>query len=158
MTTTITFTSDPAAVEVRFSDAPVVHEFTGDVLADVNRMGNWIRGLELLGSGLRFSLERALSSLAPQPSAVSVQNPQSKLTVTYDEDANAGYLYLPYASPASVEQDRQSNPLLLKSSYTVEDDRAMFGLAADKTLVFIRFKVPSTEDVEKFVQLFRSRS
>lgn len=157
MKTMITSTTDLGMIEVRLSDAPVEHEFTGDVIADVNGMGNWIRGLELLGSGIQFSLERALSSLSPQHNAASVQKPQRKLTVTYDEDANAGFLYLPYASPESLEAECQSNPLLLKSSYTVEDDKATFGLAADKTLVFIRFMVPSTEEAEKFMQFFGSR-
>lgn len=141
-------------IEVCFSRAPVAHEFTGEVLADVNGMGNWIRGLELLGSGLQFSLERALASLAPQRTAVSVQTPQDKLTVTYDEDANAGYLYLPYAYPSSLKEDAKSNPLLLKYSYTVGDDNARFRLAADKTLISISFTIPRTEDPDKFVHLF----
>ena len=153
---TITSNSEAREIEVRFSGDPVIREYLGDVLADVNRMGNWIKGLELLGSGLEFSLERALSSLAPQPSAASVRTPQDKLTVTYDEDANGGYLYLPYTAPASIETDAQSNPLLLKSSYTIEDEKARFGLSTDKTLVSIRFTVPPAEDLEKFVKFFRS--
>jgi hypothetical protein len=36
-------------VEVRLSDAPVECECTGNVIADMNRLGNWIRGLELAG-------------------------------------------------------------------------------------------------------------
>ncbi len=152
----ITSTSD--MVEVRFSDAPVAHEFKGDVIADVNRMGNWIRGLELLGSGIQFSLQQALAPLTPEPSGASVLQPQSKLTVTYDEEADAGFLYLPYASPSRVEQAHRSNPLLLKSSYSVEDEKATFGLAADKALVSIRFIVPPTEQMDNFMYLFRSCS
>lgn len=152
----ITSKSDPAVVEVRLSDAPVEHEFTGDVVADVNRLGNWIRGLELLGSGLSFSLQKALASFAPELSAASVQQPQSKLTVTYDEDANAGFLYLPYPSPATVERELRSDPLLLKCSRSIEDDEARFGLAADKSLVSIRFAVPSSEQLDTFLQLFGS--
>ena len=38
----------------------------GDVIADVNRAGNWIRGLELLGTA-GFSLERALAPFSPSP-------------------------------------------------------------------------------------------
>jgi hypothetical protein len=152
----ITSTSD--TVEVRFSDVPIAYEFTGDVIADVNRMGNWIRGLELLGSGIQFSLQQALAPLAPESSGASVQHPQSKLTVTYDEEADAGFLYLPYASPSSIEQDHQANPLLLKSSYSVEDEKATFGLAADRALVSIRFVVPPTEQMDNFMHLFRSCS
>jgi len=143
---------------VRFSNAPVEHQFTGEVIADVNRQGNWVRGLEVIGSGLPFSLEQALASLSPQSSAGSVPHPQSKLTVTYDKYANAGFLYLPYASPLTVEQQHKTEPFLLKSSYMLADIQATFGIAADKTLVFIRFVIPSTEKVEKFTQLFVSQS
>jgi len=150
MKTIIRSTSQPAMVELRFSEAPVMHEFTGDVIADVNKKGNWIRGLELLGSGMRFSLQQVLSSFSRG------SQPQNDLTATYDEDADAGFLYLPYASPNSVERDHRSDPSLLKSSHSVEDEKALFGLDADKTLVFIRFMIPPTERLEDFIQLFRT--
>ena len=152
----ITLTGDPKVVEVRFSDAPIVHQFAGEVIADVNRLGNWVRGLEVIGSGLPFSLELALASLSPQHSVGSVPCPQDTLTVTYDEDANAGFLYLPYASPLTIEQRHKVERFLLKSSYTLSDPEASFGLAADKSLIFIRFAIPSAEDPEKFTQLFLS--
>jgi hypothetical protein len=60
MTIRITAMPDPPMVEVRLSDAAVERECAGDVIADVNWAGNWIRGLELLGSA-GFSLERALA-------------------------------------------------------------------------------------------------
>ena len=111
-------TPDPPRVEVCLSDAPVECECAGDVIADVNRLGNWIRGLELLGSA-GFSLERALAPFSPKPRAASVRSAQADLAVTYDGEADAGFLYLPYASPASVEHD----PLLLESSHSIEDER-----------------------------------
>jgi len=134
----------------------VEHEYTGDVIADVNRAGNWINGLELLGSGLRFSLERAISSLPHELPDVSVKSPP-KPVVKYDEDANAGFLHLPYASPANIEQEKQSNPLLLKNSRSIEDDKAVFGLAGDKTLVYIRFALPSNHRLDTFLHLFGSK-
>jgi len=75
MTIRITATPDPPMVEVRLSDAAVERECTGDVIADVNRAGNWIRGLELLGSA-GFSLERALAPFDPKPRAGSVRSAQ----------------------------------------------------------------------------------
>jgi hypothetical protein len=156
MTATISYTTDPTKIEVRLSDAPVLYEFAGDVIADVNRAGNWINGLELLGSGLQFSLERAISSLA-RGSVDAPAKPQREPVVKYDEDANAGFLYLPYESSTKVEQEQRSNPLLLKASYAIEDDNATFGLAADKTLVFIRFAVPPKERLDTFLQLFHSQ-
>lgn len=151
MTMRITSTSAPAMVEVRFSDAPVVRECAGDVIADVNRAGNWIRGLELLGSA-GFSLERALAPFSPKPRAASVRSAQAELAVTYDGEADAGFLYLPYASPASVEHD----PMLLECSHSIEDESAAFGLSADKGLVFVRFRVPASVSLEAFLQLFGS--
>jgi hypothetical protein len=152
MKTTITRVSDPAAVEVRLSDAPVEYEFTGDVIASVNRLGNWIWGLELLRVG--FSLERALAPFHPKRPAPSVGRPQAKLIVTYDGQADAGFLYLPYASPDVVERE----PLLLKSSHSIEDENATFGLSADKALVLVRFKVPASERLDTFLRLFGSQS
>ena len=157
MTMKITSTLEPPTVEVRLSDAPVEHERTGDVVADVNRAGNWIRGLELLGCA-GFSLERALAPFSPKPRAASVRSPQAELAVTYDGEADAGFLYLPYASPASVERELQSDPLLLKCSRSIEDESATFGLSPDKALVFVRFRVPASETPESFLRFFDSRS
>ena len=50
----------------------------------------------------------------------------------------------------------QEDPLLLKSSYSVEDESTVFGLDSDGSLVFIRFKVPSDEQLEDFMELFDS--
>lgn len=151
MTIRITATPDPPMVEVRLSDAPVENECTGDVIADVNRAGNWIRGLELLGTA-GFSLERALAPFNPKLRAGSVRSAQAELTVTYDPEADAGFLYLPYASPASVERD----PALLECSHSVEDESALFGLSADDGLVWVHFRVPDSVSIEAFLQLFGS--
>lgn len=147
----INYFLDPPEIEIRFSDGPVEYEFTGDVLADVNGTGNWVRGLELLGSGSRFSLEDALRSLDPErPGAVRELQPE--LRVTYDPEADAAYLYLPYAE---LGREHASNPSMLKSAYSVEDDEATFGLAPNKSLVVIRFRVPRTERMEDFVRFFK---
>jgi hypothetical protein len=153
MVGSLTFTSslDPPMVEVRLSDASVEHECTGDVIADMNRAGNWIRGLEVLGTA-GFSLERALASFNPKLRADSVRSAQAELTVTYDPEADAGFLYLPYASPASVEHDSA----LLEYSHSIEDESAAFGLSADDGLVWVRFRVPASEQLEAFLHLFGS--
>jgi hypothetical protein len=152
MTIRITATPDPPMVKVRLSDAPVTTECAGDVIADVNRLGNWIRGLELLGTA-GFSLERALAPFRPTLRAASVRSPQAELAVTYDGEADAGFLYLPYASPASVEHD----PALLEYSHSIEDDSATFGLSADDGLVWVRFRVPASAPLDAFLQLFGSQ-
>jgi hypothetical protein len=147
----VTSTLDPPTVEVRLSNVAVESERIGDVIADVNRLGNWIRGLELLGTA-GFSLERALAPFDPKPRAGSVRSAQAALTVTYDPEADAGFLYLPCASPESVERD----PALLEYSHSIEDESAAFGLSADKGLVFVRFRVPASVSLEAFLQLFGS--
>jgi hypothetical protein len=147
----INYFLDPPEVEIRFSDGPVEYEFPCDVIADVNGTGNWVRGLELLGSGSRFSLEDALRNLNPErPSAVRELQPE--LRVTYDPEADAAYLYLPYAE---AEREHVSNLGMLKCAYSVEDDEATFGLAPNKSLVVIRFRVPTTERIEDFVRFFK---
>jgi hypothetical protein len=151
MKTLITSTPDRAAVEVLLSDAAVDRELTGNVIADVNRFGNWIRGIELLGSA-GFSLERALAPFSPKLRAASIRFPLTELAVTYDGEADAGFLYLPYASPAGVEHD----PALLKCSHSIEDESATFGLSAERGLVFVRFRVPARERLDTFLQLFGS--
>jgi len=151
MTTRVMSTLDPPLVEVRLSDASVERECFGDVIADVNRLGNWIKGLELLGTA-GFSLEQALAPFNPKLRLGSVRSTQTELAVTYDGEADAGFLYLPYASPANVEHD----PTLLKCSHSIEDESATLGLSADMGLVFVRFRVPASLSLEVFLQLFGS--
>lgn len=153
----INYSPEPPGVEVLFGNDPVEYEFTGDVIADVNGTGNWIRGLELLGSGSRFSLGEVLRTLNPErPGGPRWR--QSELRVTYDPEADAAYLYLPYASSLELERERVSNPSLFKSAYSVEDDEATFGLSANKSLVVIRFRVPAAERIEDFVRFFKSQN
>jgi len=155
MTITITPTS-ATTIEVRLSETHVDYECSLDVIADVNRYGNWVRGLELLGSGKEFSLQRALATVSPKGSTVSTQRPQRELTVTYDEDVEAGFLYLPYARIEAMERELRTDPFLLKCWYSIEDEKAVVGLAADKTLVFLRFVVPPDTRMETFLHLFGS--
>jgi hypothetical protein len=152
----INYSLDPPQVEVRFSDAPVEYEFAGDVIADVNTTGNWVRGLELLGSGSRFSLGEVLRTLNPERPG-NAPGPQPELRVTYDPEADAAYLYLPYAASLEMEREHVSNPGLFKSAYSVEDDEATFGLAPNKSLVVIRFRVPAAERIEDFMRFFGNR-
>ncbi len=140
------------------SDAPVASEAIGDVIAKLNRKGNWVRGLELLNPANQFSLQRALAPYSPTPPARGLERPLGELKVTYDEEADAGFLYLPYASPEVVRQASENDPLLLKYSYSVEDESAVFGLGSDDSLVWIRFKIPSDERLDRFMELFGTQT
>jgi hypothetical protein len=153
---TITIMSNPPMIELRLSDAPVASEASGDVIADLNTRGNWIRGLEILGSTQQFSLEKALACLSPEPSVVNIQQPVSELTVTYDKNADAGFLYLPYTD--AVRRASRRDPSLLKVSYSIEDESALFGLDKNSVLVFVRFKLPSSQNLSSFVEIFGSQS
>ena len=104
----------------------------------------------MLGSA-GFSLERALAPFSPKLRAASIRFPVTELAVTYDEEADAGFLYLPYASPAGVKHD----PALLKYSQSIEDESATLGLSAERGLVFVRFRVPARQRLDTFLQLFR---
>jgi hypothetical protein len=147
---TITAMMHSQIVELRLRDLPVTSEYKAEVLLDINRYGNWVRRLELLGSGIQFSLERSLSFLISNPSAAALafENSTLELSAKYDEDANAAFLYL-----TDVSMTTELDPLLLKSSYTISDDMALFGLGSDLGLVFIRFKIPSSEKMEDFMRL-----
>lgn len=142
----ITSTLNPAMVELRLSDVPVASEVRGDVIADLNGSGNWVRGLEVLGSGDQATLLKALSPLAGKTG--------DGVRVTYDKEADAGFVYLPYASSEKVQRAIQGNPLLTKVSHSVEDDSAVLGLAADQSLVLVRLKLPSGESMDSFMELF----
>jgi hypothetical protein len=147
---TITFTIHPQVVELRLRDCPATYEYTAEILLDVNSSGNWVRRIELLGSGIQFSLERALSFLISDPgaAAASIENSTLELSAKYDENANAAFLYL-----TDVSKTAKLDPLLLKPSYTVSDDMALFGLGSDMWLVSMRFKIPSSERMENFMKL-----
>jgi hypothetical protein len=148
----ITSTPNPATVELRLSNAPVVREVIGDVIADLNRRGNWIRGLEMLGPGDGSTLRKALGPLTKGASGGEAPQSHVELKVTYDPSADAGFLYLPY------ESSEGDDPVLTKCSYSVEDEAAVLGLAADESLVFVRFKVPPSERLDSFMELFGSRT
>ena len=144
--------TDPASVEVRFSNSEIRHEFTTDVIADVNALGSWIRGLELFESAAPFSLLQALTFLPRQLSAPASESVTEPL-FTYDENANAAFLYLPYGSPEDIRRDLRGNRSLLNPSYSIEDVSAILGLDESKSLVLIRFRIPSTERMKDFIRL-----
>jgi hypothetical protein len=150
-------TSDPQVIEVRLSEAQIESEFSADVIADVNSAGNWIRGLELLRSGAQFSLELALASFERRAYSPQHRGSRQDFSISYDESADAGFLYLPYASPDSIEHELKSDPGFLRVSYSVEDDNAAFGLTTSGALAYLRFRIPVKEKLETFIRLFQTR-
>lgn len=67
-----------------------------EVILDMNTQGNWIGGIEILGGMLDFPLQEAVRPFNPKMPVVGEKRDSQKLRVTYDPEANAAYLYLPY--------------------------------------------------------------
>ena len=75
-------------LHVHLRDGTVAMERRGEIIIDFNRDGHWIRGFEVIGGMVDFSV-----FAASQPFPAS--NPGG-LRVVYDGDANAAYFFLPY--------------------------------------------------------------
>jgi hypothetical protein len=75
-------------VDVHLRDGAVAVERRGEIIVDFNRDGHWIRGFEVIGGMVDFSV---FAATRPFPSS----NPDG-LRVVYDGDADAAYFFLPY--------------------------------------------------------------
>jgi hypothetical protein len=75
-------------VLVQLRAGEVAVERRGEIIVDLNHDGHWIRGFEVIGGMKDFSL-----SAAAKPFLYSKPG---GLSVTYDEEADAAYFYLPY--------------------------------------------------------------
>ena len=76
------------SVHVQLRNGEVAVERRGEIIVDLNHDGHWIRGFEVIGGMMDFSL-----SAATRPFLYSKLG---GLKVTYDEEADAAYFYLPY--------------------------------------------------------------
>jgi hypothetical protein len=144
--TKILTSENPPVVKLELLRAPVITEVRCDVLADLNREGNWVRGFELLGSSSPFSLARALTPFLGK----GAQGSTPIIRATYDEQADAGFVYLPELS----KERRKRDPALAKPFNSVEDEAAVLGLDAAGGLVSIRFALPEGQSVDRFVELY----
>lgn len=75
-------------VLVQVRDGRVALERRGEIIVDLNHDGHWIRGFEVIGGMMDFSLRAATKPL--------LSSRLGELKVTYDEEADAAYFYLPY--------------------------------------------------------------
>ena len=80
-------------VTVHLRDVQSARTVRSEAILDVNNAGRWIRGIELLG-GFGFNLETAVKPFNPR-------RPLSGESggVTYDEEANAAFIYFSMKSP-----------------------------------------------------------
>ena len=114
-------------VTVHLRDGQAVRTVRSEAILDVNHAGRWIRGIELLG-GIDFDLARAVSPFKPRRPLMGESN-----DVTYDEEADAAFIYFSMKSP------RTSSPsTALKYSHSIAPE-AEFAFDADGGLLWLRF-------------------
>lgn len=81
--------ADPSGnVRVQLRNGEIAAERRGEVVVDLNHDGHWIRGFEVVGGMMDFSLKAATKPL--------LSSRQGGLKVTYDEEADAAFFYIPY--------------------------------------------------------------
>lgn len=105
-------------------DGEAVRQVHSEAILDVNYAGRWIRGIELIGSA-DFNLARAVKPFRPRRPLSGKSN-----NVTYDEEANAAFVYFSMKSPSPESALRYSHSITPK---------AEFGLDADGGLLCLRF-------------------
>jgi len=112
---------------VHLRDAQSARTVRTEVILDVNHAGRWIRGIELLGGG-DFNLERAVKPFHPR-------RPLSGESggVTYDEEADAAFIYLSMKTP-----DGRLPETALKYSHSITPE-AECAFDSEGGLVWLRF-------------------
>src|SRR5689334_11985810 len=112
---------DSVTVHLRVNQT--VRTVRSEAILDVDHAGRWIRGIELLGS-IDFNLARAVMPFKPRRPLLSKSE-----SVTYDEEADAAFIYIPMKPPAT---DLLDTPFRYSHSITPE---AEFAFDADGGLV-----------------------
>jgi uncharacterized protein YuzE len=89
----ISFRRDAQRIFVALRSANVCERKNAELIIDVSRCGNWIRGFEMVGGMFDFALKRATEPFRPGKPLTS---PRGAFSITYDFDADAAYFNLPY--------------------------------------------------------------
>jgi uncharacterized protein YuzE len=121
-----------------------------EVILDLNTQGNWIGGIEMLGGLLDFSLQGALRPFNPRMPVVGEKPDPRKLTVTYDPEANAAYLYLPQGRRLPDSERRK----LAEYSHSITPTATV---SLDESGGLLSIQVPTADAVgplEQFLYLF----
>ena len=129
-------------VTVHLRDVQSAHTVRSEAILDVNNAGRWIRGIELLG-GVGFSLEAAVKPFNPR-------RPLSGESggVTYDEEANAVFIYFSRKSPLTHVPETA-----LKYSHSITPN-AELAFDSQGGLVWLRFSPRDTnKSAADFVSL-----
>lgn len=131
--------------------AQAVQEKQGETVLDLNRSGNWIRGIEIVGGFVPFSVAKAVSPFNPrQPGFPVAPEPG---TVTYDPEADAAFIYLEYdqdfARLTSVEQAE------LRTVSHSMNPSATYGLDESGGLVWVKIPIADAGPADRFLRLLR---
>jgi hypothetical protein len=128
----------------------LAREVCGEAILDVNWSGNWVRGLEIVGGFVPFSVGRAVGPFRPVlPGLAGARRPG---TVTYDPDADAAFIYLEYGPAFGLLAPEQ------KASATVVshsiNPTATYGLDEAGGLVWVKIPVAdAARSADEFLRL-----
>jgi uncharacterized protein YuzE len=140
----------PEMIRIRLrDDLEAVRHERGEIVLDINDSGNWVRGFEIVGGFVPFSVAKAVSPFKPIPPAPpSIPLPG---TVTYDPEADAAFVYFEYA-PNLVRLTPTELAGLKVVSHSV-NPTAIYGLDGSGGLVWIRIPIADLASAERFLRL-----
>ena len=128
-----------------------VQQKQGETILDLNRSGNWVRGIEIVGGFVPFSVAEAMSPFNPvRPAFPKAPKPG---TVTYDAEADAAFIYLEY-DPGFVGLTPQAQAELKTVSHSV-NPTATYGLDDQGGLVWVKIPIADLSGPAELLRLLR---
>jgi hypothetical protein len=112
---------------VHLRENEVARTLRSEAILDVNHAGRWIRGIELVG-GVDFNLAKAVKPFKPTRPSMGGSS-----GVTYDEEANATFIYFSMKPPKP-----ESPQTVLKYSHSITPE-AEFAFDSAGGLLWLRF-------------------
>jgi hypothetical protein len=122
----------------------------GEVILDLNRSGNWVRGFEIVGGFVPFSVEKAVRPFEP---VMPIPNVVVPGIVTYDPQADAAFFYLEY-NPSFTGLTPNKQVELNVVSHSVSPT-AIYGLDDFGGLVWVKIPIADLAPADRFLQLLR---
>jgi uncharacterized protein YuzE len=121
----------------------------GEIILDINSIGNWVRGFEMVGGFVPFSIAKAVSPFDPSlPTPSRIPEPG---TVTFDPEADAAYFYLQYdSSLAQLTPNERTDLKLISHSI---NPTAIYGLDSSGGLVWVKIPIADAGPADQFVSL-----
>jgi|SRR5690348_4471734 len=128
-----------------------VQQKRGETILDINRSGNWVRGFEIVGGFVSFSIAKAVSPFGPLRPGLGA--PPEPGTVTYDSEVDAAFFYLEY-DPIFVQRAPSEQSELKVVSHCI-NPTALYGLDSSGGLVWVKIPIADAGPAERFLQLLR---